>query len=106
MRAEESWRGFPKTLAEFDERFPDEAACRAHLIELRWGGRVRCAQCEFDETWELQNGRFECKKCGHQTSVTAGTLLTGPESLCGFGLERCGRWRREKGESTPVSFND
>jgi transposase-like protein len=75
MRADELWLSFPKTLAEFDERFPDEAACRAHLIELRWGGRVRCARCECDETWELQNGRFECKRCSHQTSVTAGTLL-------------------------------
>ncbi len=75
MRPDELWLSFPKTLAAFDERFPDEAACRAHLIELRWGGRVRCARCECHETWELQNGRFECKRCGHQTSVTAGTLL-------------------------------
>lgn len=75
MGSEELWLSFPKTMAEFDERFPDEAACRAHLIELRWGDRVRCARCECDETWELQNGRFECKRCGHQTSVTAGTLL-------------------------------
>jgi transposase-like protein len=75
MTSDDLWQGFPKTLAEFDERFPDEAACRSYLIELRWGGRVRCARCECDETWELRNGRFECKKCGHQTSVTAGTLL-------------------------------
>lgn len=75
MGPEELWLNFPKTLAEFDERFPNEAACRAHLIELRWGGKVRCARCECNETWELQNGRFECKRCGHQTSVTAGTLL-------------------------------
>jgi transposase-like protein len=75
MGSDELWLSFPKTLAEFDERFPDEAACRAHLIELRWGGRARCARCECNETWELQNGRFECKRCGHQTSVTAGTLL-------------------------------
>lgn len=75
MRSEELWLSFPKTLAEFDERFPDEAACRAYLIELRWGDRVRCARCDCDETWELQNGRFECKRCSHQTSVTAGTLL-------------------------------
>lgn len=75
MTPDELWADFPKTLAEFDERFPDEAACRAHLIELRWSGRVRCAHCQCDETWELANGRFECKECGHQTSVTAGTLF-------------------------------
>ncbi len=75
MGSNELWLSFPKTLAEFDERFPNEAACRAYLIELRWGGRVRCARCECGETWELQNGRFECRRCGHQTSVTAGTLF-------------------------------
>ena len=75
MEPNELWLSFPKTLEEFDDRFPNEAACRAYLIELRWGGSVRCARCECDETWELQNGRFECKRCGHQTSVTAGTLL-------------------------------
>jgi transposase-like protein len=75
MGQDELWLNFPKTLAEFDKRFPDEEACRAYLIELRWGGTVRCGRCEGDETWELQNGRFECKRCGHQTSVTAGTLF-------------------------------
>jgi transposase-like protein len=75
MKPDELWLNFPKTLEEFDERFPDEAACREYLIELRWGEKVRCARCECDETWELQNGRFECKRCRHQTSVTAGTLL-------------------------------
>jgi transposase-like protein len=75
MNQHELWLSFPKTLAEFDERFPDEETCRAYLIELRWGGRICCARCGGGETWELTNGRFECKKCGHQTSVTAGTLL-------------------------------
>lgn len=77
MSLEELWQQFPRTLAEFDERFPDEEACRRYLIDVRWGGRVRCARCQAEETWELGNGRFECKRCGHQTSVTAGTLLHG-----------------------------
>ncbi len=75
MGSTELWQSFPKTLEEFDEQFPDEVACRRYLIELRWGGKVRCARCECDDLWELQNGRFECKRCSHQTSVTAGTLL-------------------------------
>jgi len=77
MSPDELWREFPATLAEFEERFPNEDACREYLIELRWCGRPRCGRCDCDRTWELENGRFECQECGHQTSVTAGTLLHG-----------------------------
>jgi transposase-like protein len=77
MNPDDLWREFPSSLAAFQERFPDEAACREYLINLRWGGRPRCGRCDCDRTWELQNGRFECQLCGHQTSVTAGTLLHG-----------------------------
>ena len=57
--------------------FPDEAACRKLLIELRWAGQPACVRCGSDRTWELANGRFECRSCGHQMSVTAGTPLQG-----------------------------
>jgi len=77
MHSEELWREFPSTLDEFEERFPDEETCRAYLIELRWEGKPRCGRCDNDRTWELENGRFECQSCGHQTSVTAGTLFQG-----------------------------
>ncbi len=77
MSPEDMWREFPSSLAEFEEMFPDEKACREYLIELRWGGRPRCGRCDCDKSWELENGRFECQVCGHQTSVTAGTLLHG-----------------------------
>ena len=77
MHPETLWREFPSSLDEFEERFPDEEACRAYLIDLRWGGRPRCGRCDSDQTWELENGRFECQACGRQTSVTAGTLFHG-----------------------------
>ena len=47
------------------------------LIELRWGGLPRCLRCNGDSLWQLSNGRFECRGCGHQTSITAGTPLHG-----------------------------
>ncbi len=55
--------------------FPDEEACRAYLVEVRWGGHPQCGKCGHEQVWELSNGRFECRQCGHQTSVTAGTVL-------------------------------
>lgn len=72
------WRGFPKTLPEFETRFPDEETCRAYWIELRWNGRPRCALCNSERVWRLaERSRFECGECSHQTSITSGTLLQG-----------------------------
>jgi hypothetical protein len=39
------WRGFPKTLLEFEERFATEQACREYWIALRWNGKVGCKRC-------------------------------------------------------------
>jgi transposase-like protein len=77
MTAEELWRGFPKTAAEFEEKFKTEEACRRYLIELRWGGKPVCPKCSCDRVWELSSGRLECSSCGFQMSVTAGTPLHG-----------------------------
>jgi Zn ribbon nucleic-acid-binding protein/transposase-like protein len=70
------WRDFPKTAVEFEKRFATEADCRAYWIEARWGGRPCCAHCESTRVWEERGGTlFECADCGHQTSLTSGTLL-------------------------------
>jgi len=37
MNVECIWRGFPKTVTEFGEAFPDKEACRRFLVELRDG---------------------------------------------------------------------
>lgn len=75
MDEEDLWRSFPTTATEFEAMFPDEEACRAFLVEVRWGGHPQCGKCGHDQVWELSNGRLECRQCGHQTSVTAGTVL-------------------------------
>jgi len=75
MNADLLWAEFPKDLGEFERRFPDEESCRQFLIDLRWAGAPRCGKCGFNQTWKLSNGRFECKRCGYQISVTAGTLF-------------------------------
>jgi transposase-like protein len=72
------WRDFPKTLPEFEIRFPHEEACRVYWMELRWNGRPCCALCESARVWRLSGrSRIECADCGHQTSITSGTLLHG-----------------------------
>lgn len=70
------WRNFPKTAIEFDRRFATEADCRDYWIEARWGGEPRCACCNSTRVWEERGGfLFECADCGHQTSLTSGTVL-------------------------------
>jgi transposase-like protein/ribosomal protein L37AE/L43A len=67
---------FPKTLAEFQARFGDEAACRAYLAACRWPDGYRCPRCQHPEAYELApRGLWQCKACSAQTSVTAGTVL-------------------------------
>ena len=70
------WRDFPKTATEFEARFATEADCRAYWIKARWGGKPACARCKGTRVWTIREGTtFECATCGHQTSLTSGTLL-------------------------------
>src|SRR4051812_30075445 len=69
----------PRSLPEFEARFPDEAACARWLLEKRWPGGFRCPACGHDEAWELGRERLtlQCGACERQVSVTAGTVLHG-----------------------------
>ena len=70
------WRDFPKTAMEFEAQFATEDDCRAYWIKARWGGKPACAACKSTRLWTIRGGStFECADCGHQTSLTAGTLL-------------------------------
>ena len=70
------WRDFPKTAVEFETRFATEEDCRDYWIEARWGGKPACARCSSTRVWTERGGfLFECAACGHQTSLTSGTVL-------------------------------
>lgn len=68
---------FPRSLIEFQQRFPDEAACVRYLFAARWPAGFVCPGCGHAKAWELQTKAWtwECAGCGRQTSVTAGTLM-------------------------------
>lgn len=67
---------FPRTLREFQTQFADEGACRAYLAQSRWPNGYRCPRCTHSEAFELPRRLlWQCKACGYQTSVTAGTVL-------------------------------
>lgn len=69
---------YPRTLPEFEEWFADEDACRQYLARVRWGAGFRCPSCGSSrDPWETKRGLMHCRQCGHQVSVTAGTVFEG-----------------------------
>jgi len=56
--------------------FPDDAACKAFLAQLRWPEGFICPACKTASTpWSQTRGRLVCPICRYQTSVTAGTIF-------------------------------
>src|SRR5689334_12179609 len=69
----------PRSLPEFEARFPDEAACARWLLGKRWPDGPRCPARGHDQAWELGRERLtlQCAARERQVSVTAGTVLHG-----------------------------
>ena len=69
----------PRSLPQFEARFPDDAACARWLLRKRWPDGFRCPSCDHDKAWELGRERLtlQCARCERQVSVTAGTVLHG-----------------------------
>ena len=67
---------FPKSLAEFQQRFSTKEACEAYLRQSRWPDGFVCPRCEGKDAYELPpRGLLQCKACGYQVSLTAGTVM-------------------------------
>ena len=64
------------SLFEFQERFADEAACLAFMVQARWLHGFICPRCACSKGYWIASRRsFECCDCGHQASVTANTVM-------------------------------
>lgn len=67
---------FPKTLIEFQAQYPDEEQCYLALRRARWPEGFRCPRCGHDRSSWIAGRRLDqCRRCRHQASVTAGTIL-------------------------------
>ena len=67
---------FPRTVVEFQRRFPTEEACEAYLAECRWPDGFACPRCGHRKAWAHAARRLrECAACGYGVSTTAGTIL-------------------------------
>ena len=64
------------TIEDFQKRFPSEEACFEYFVHLRWPEGFHCPVCNHDAYYFLYDKQlFQCKSCGRQTSVTAGTVF-------------------------------
>ena len=72
MKAEK----YPKDFQDFLEVFQDEAACCNYLFEMRWSEGFVCLKCGMTtKCWFTARNTIRCSHCGHQTSLTAGTIF-------------------------------
>jgi transposase-like protein len=77
-------RDYPADWAQFLEFFPDEAACLGYLERLSWPHGFVCPACgDGRPPWRGSRQRLVCRACGHQTTVTAGTLFQGTRTPLG-----------------------
>ena len=71
---------FPKGLGlhEFLEMYGSEAQCEQALYQLRWPDGFVCPQCGNTTGCALKARKiYQCHKCHHQASLTAGTIFHG-----------------------------
>jgi transposase-like protein len=68
---------YPKDFQEFLSQFRTDDDCWDYLFELRWPDGFSCPVCENKEFYLTEKKLVYCNKCGHQTSITSGTIFQG-----------------------------
>jgi hypothetical protein len=64
------------SIDDFRKRFSSEQDCREYLFGQRWPEGFVCPRCGCREAYHQQcRDLWWCRGCGHQVSVTAGTLF-------------------------------
>ncbi len=65
-------------LHEFLEQYGNESQCQQALYQLRWPNGFVCPACGNSTGCELKCRKiYQCHKCHHQSSLTAGTIFHG-----------------------------
>jgi transposase-like protein len=69
-------KDYPTDWNEFLEWFASEEACLSYLERLRWPAGFICPACgSVNQPYRSSRSRLMCKDCGHQCTVTAGTIF-------------------------------
>lgn len=74
--ANKSLTSRPVSLIELAQRYDTREKCLALLESLRWPNGPECPACNSNAAYRIvERHLFECGGCGHQFSVTAGTIM-------------------------------
>ncbi|MFD0670350.1 transposase [Cohnella sp. GCM10027633] len=63
---------------QFVAHYRDEDTCMRALFHAKWPRGFRCPRCSYSRYTPIHRRRlplFECNACGHQASVTVGTVI-------------------------------
>ena len=66
------------SLPEFLRFYGTEEQCEAALEKARWPDGFRCPRCNGHEhglVYGRRLKRYQCRNCGHQATLTAGTIM-------------------------------
>ena len=64
------------TFFKFKERYQTEEDCREKLFRIKWFDGYVCPKCGHNGYYEIkERNLYQCKKCRHQTSLMAGTIM-------------------------------
>jgi hypothetical protein len=66
------------SLREFLRCYGTEEQCEAALEKARWPDGFRCSRCDGHEhglVYGRRLKRYQCRTCGHQATLTAGTIM-------------------------------
>jgi transposase-like protein len=60
----------------FIDKFKTEKDCRDHYFNIKWPMGFVCPKCGHTEYSFIESRNlYQCKKCSHQASLTAGTIM-------------------------------
>jgi hypothetical protein len=68
------------TYEDFCRQFDREETCMEAWLKWKWPNGYRCPKCRCSRAYLLRSRKrllYECRSCGHQTSLIAGTILEG-----------------------------
>ena len=68
---------YPENFEQFITRFATEQDCNDYILGLRWPQGFVCPRCYSDRSWKTKRSLLVCSECGHQASITAGTIFQG-----------------------------
>lgn len=68
---------YPKHFQEFLIQFRNEEDCWNYIFDIRWPNGFVCPKCSGSKYWITEHKLMHCTSCGHQTSVTSGTIFHG-----------------------------